>query len=112
MIGGCGFAAAVLLVLSLQRGGGFFAAPVCSSWVWLNRGTSRRAVWSPLGDSRVESVRAGNMMVVNVVLLCYLVTAMGLFWAIEQVAVLFLAMKIATERDSPLGLEFLGGGDI
>jgi hypothetical protein len=32
-----GFIAAVMLVLQLCDGGGLWAAPVCSSWVWVNR---------------------------------------------------------------------------
>eukprot|EP00969_Alexandrium_andersonii_P006238 271163-Alexandrium_andersonii.AAC.1 len=27
---------------AFEAGGGFLAAPVCSSWVWLSRSTSKR----------------------------------------------------------------------
>ena len=33
-------------------------APVCSSFVWISRGTTKRSAIAPLGDESVECVRA------------------------------------------------------
>jgi len=38
-------------------------APVCSSWVWVNRGTSLRNAAVPLGDPNNCGVKQGNEMV-------------------------------------------------
>ena len=51
-IGTTGFLVALMIAMSIIPGGGFLAAPVCSTWVWINRGTSKRSSWDPLGDKR------------------------------------------------------------
>ena len=38
-------------------------APLCSSWVWINRGTSLRCPAVPLGDIHNQGVQIGNEMV-------------------------------------------------
>eukprot|EP00959_Pyramimonas_sp_CCMP1952_P107943 2257017-Pyramimonas_sp.AAC.1 len=35
---------------------------VCSTWTWLNRGSSRRSASRPLGDESRRSVRDANIM--------------------------------------------------
>lgn len=51
---------ALQLVLRLREGALLHAGPPCSSWVFLNAGTSRRNSANPAGDSSVPSVRAAN----------------------------------------------------
>ena len=46
-----GFALAVLLALKVEPAGAALAAPVCSSWIVLNVGTSGRAPHRPLGNA-------------------------------------------------------------
>lgn len=36
------------------------AGPPCSSWVWINRGTSGRSLENVMGDLAQPSVRQGN----------------------------------------------------
>ena len=81
-----GFVLAMLLVLRLVPGAGMLAAPVCSTWVWLNRGTSLRSSGRRLGDTLRQQVRDANCMVARVVLLAILTTCRGLVWIIEQPA--------------------------
>lgn len=40
-----------------------FLAPVCSSWCWVARGSTRRSISFPGGDSSRQSVADGNCMV-------------------------------------------------
>ena len=59
-----GFIAACLYNLKIVDGGGFLAAPVCSSWVWVNRATSGRSVSDPLGRWRRHAyVHEANVQV-------------------------------------------------
>lgn len=50
---------ALLVSLALRTGCGSFklTAPVCSTWVWVNRGTSLRSWDRPLGDASKPSVQ-------------------------------------------------------
>jgi hypothetical protein len=38
-------------------------AVVCSSWISINAGTSKRTMLTPMGDDNVPSVRKSNKMV-------------------------------------------------
>jgi hypothetical protein len=79
-----GFAYAVLLILSLEGGGGLWAGIVCSSWVGLNLGTSGRKLWRPLGNQHFPSVHAGNVMAARLAMLLILCEALGVWWTVEQ----------------------------
>ena len=57
---------------------------VCSSWVWLARGHSRRTKQAARGDVSIASIAAGNKMVSRMALLLTLCYAKGLGWALEQ----------------------------
>lgn len=81
-----GFANAVRLVLSLHSGSQSLSAPVCSSWTFINRGTSCRSSAFPLGNTAEPSVQAANRMVYRQVILLWLFTAKGVFWVLEQPA--------------------------
>ena len=51
-----GFVNAVLLAVRVARGGGSNTAPVCSTWVWLSRHSTKRRLWYPLGNPHVPCV--------------------------------------------------------
>ena len=59
-------------------------APVCSTWVLLNRGTSKRSKHFPLGDQTVPSVRIGNKMVSRTILALLLCQIRRIWWVLEQ----------------------------
>ena len=62
--GDLGFLNAINLILKIKPGGGICQAPVCSSWVWANRGASERdAYLRPLGRKGLHGVDSGNQMV-------------------------------------------------
>jgi hypothetical protein len=86
VIGSQGLAYAILLALKLRPGGFCMLAPVCSTWVFMNRGTSGRSRACPLGRKGVKSVAEANEMVARVVLLLYIFQAKNVFWLLEQPA--------------------------
>ena len=47
----------------LREGGTAWAAPVCSSWVWISRSVSERSATNPLGNSSRTFVQEGNTIV-------------------------------------------------
>ena len=57
---------------------------VCSSWIWLSRSSTGRAIWQPLGDCWSDSARAGNIMVSRMTLILYLLVAKQVMWIVEQ----------------------------
>ena len=79
-----GFAFAVWLVLRLQPGGVLFAAPPCSSWVWVSRSSSGRSYDCPLGNQLRKKVRDANILVSRLVLLMALALGRGCTIAWEQ----------------------------
>ena len=48
---------------------------VCSSWIWMSRSSTGRAIFQPLGDRWSDSARAGNIMVSRMTLVLYLLVA-------------------------------------
>lgn len=60
-----------------------FMAPVCSSWVKLNTGTSGRSLGRPLGK-RTARNRDANKMVSRVILLAWICVSLGLCFILEQ----------------------------
>lgn len=81
-----GFITAIILVLQLVPGASSLAAPVCSSWVWMNRSTAGRKIWKILGREDREGVRLANLMVSRLVLLLVLMSIKGVWWIVEQPA--------------------------
>ena len=81
-----GFAYAMMLLLALEGGGGVWAGIVCSSWIGLNRYTSGRRPWKPLGHIQYVSVRDGNMMAARLAALLIVAEALGLWYVVEQPA--------------------------
>ena len=79
-----GFLHAVVLILRLGDGAQHTTAPVCSSYGFINSGTSGRSTWQPLGNIYVCSVKDGNTMVARQVLLLYLCHSKGVFFMLEN----------------------------
>lgn len=79
-----GYALAVALMTSVRPGGAALFAPVCSSWVFMNRGTSMRTFAAPLGAPGSAGVQEANLMVSRVVLLLAIAWVKGLFVIWEQ----------------------------
>ncbi|CAE7217942.1 unnamed protein product, partial [Symbiodinium sp. CCMP2456] len=57
---------------------------VCSTWVPVNKGTSKRCYLCPHGDENVVSVRKGNKMMARSTILMYLVIAAGGNYVLEN----------------------------
>lgn len=79
-----GFLRALRLVLRLKVGGLLWAGTPCSSWTFLNRGTSGRSSERPLGNEQVPSVRLANEIVSKVVLLLIMAACRHAAWTTEQ----------------------------
>lgn len=52
---------ALTMAIRLKRGAFAILATVCSSWVFLNRSTSGRSQWNPLGDRTRKFVEDANV---------------------------------------------------
>jgi hypothetical protein len=79
-----GYAHALRLVAQVRPGGFIWAAPPCSSWVWMNRGTSLRSKKTPLGACSKDSVASSNLVVTRMTLLLLLALGKGCHWCLEQ----------------------------
>ena len=80
-----GFAIALMCVLCLVPGSGLlWMAPVCSSWVYLNRATSQRSPLGIYGNTKLGYVRDANLMVSRCALLIWIARTRGLHWVLEQ----------------------------
>lgn len=79
-----GFANAIVLVLQLKAGGASILGPPCSSFVWMNSGTSRRSKVMPLGDQSQRSVRKANGIASRLALLVTVLHAAGAAFVMEQ----------------------------
>jgi hypothetical protein len=79
-----GFLHAVRQVLRLRRNGLLWGGVPCSTWVWCNRGTSKRSASQPLGAEAAPSVAAANTLVSRFALLVLLAVSRGSMWLVEQ----------------------------
>ena len=79
-----GFALCVAMVMSLKGNGLLWLATVCSTWVFMCRGTSQRSKIDPLGRTELPCVRSANLMVSRCALLMRLCHAKGGTWILEQ----------------------------
>ena len=84
MVGGLGYVNAIHLATRLKRLAQSVLAPVCSSWVPINMGTSCRSVLNPLGNRSLSYVKQANIMVSRTVLLVWSLVAMGVLVILEQ----------------------------
>ena len=83
---GCeGFIVAVTLALQLHpRTGCAWLAVVCSSWVWLSRGSTGRSKYNAMGWVDSTSAAEGNKMTARAALIIVLLSCLGLAWVLEQ----------------------------
>ncbi|CAJ1355964.1 unnamed protein product, partial [Effrenium voratum] len=79
-----GFANAVYQTLRTSPGGGALHAPVCSTWVFMSRGSTLRSPTRPLGRGDSQKVADGNLHVARCAVLCILAAAKRIFWLLEQ----------------------------
>lgn len=75
---------AILAVLRLRVNSLLFLGIPCSSWVWLNRGTSKRSKSNPLGDTSIPSVATTSQLTSRCALLIMTAVARGSCWLLEQ----------------------------
>ena len=78
------FDRAMGFALRIKSHGSIWAAPVCSSWVWIARSGSGRSARSPGGDTRINRVRSGNMMVERLVLIFLVCWTRGVHLFLEN----------------------------
>ncbi|CAK9058804.1 unnamed protein product [Durusdinium trenchii] len=79
-----GFTHALYHVLRLEPGSFLTLAPVCSTWVFMSRGSTGRSKSFPLGNLSAPSVQAGNCMVSRCAILLLLAAAKGVWFCLEQ----------------------------
>lgn len=79
-----GWLRALTLVLRLRHGALLWAGVPCSSFVFINRGTSKRSASNPLGSPTQPTVQLANEIVARVGLLLLLAIARGVGWVVEQ----------------------------
>jgi hypothetical protein len=79
-----GFVYCMTLTLKVRIGGGTNTAPVCSTWTWMNRFTSQRTTFRPLGAVHLKSVSSANEMVSRVIMTLWILSARRVFWVLEQ----------------------------
>ncbi len=78
-----GFLLLLRTVLDIVPGGVLWAAPPCSTWIWLSRSSTRRHL-TPEGNRLSRSVVAHDALVERLVLLLEILTLRGCYWIIEQ----------------------------
>ena len=79
-----GFIWAIELCFKCRPGGFAHFAPVCSSWVWMSRSSTKRSDCSPMGNEGFHNVSLANKMVSRVVLLILLLHRRGCWVVVEQ----------------------------
>ena len=81
-----GFLYAMCLVLATKDRGFLWFATVCSSWVWMCRGTSERSRGDIYGRPGSRSCYEGNMQAARSALLMLLGASRRIWWTLEQPA--------------------------
>ena len=79
-----GFMSAVRLTCRLRRGGLLWLAPVCSSFVFMNRSRTRRTRANPAGNREYAPVRTGNTLAEVAAFLWALATLRGATAVLEN----------------------------
>ena len=99
-----GFTYALALVLSIKATGCLMAAPKCSNYVWINRGTSRRSRNNPKGDTNRRDVRDSNQTAGLLAILMKIAYKRGVKWIVEQPSSsLFWLMKSVRQSITECG---------
>jgi len=79
-----GYKKALKLVCSIKPGGFLWAAPECSSWIWVSRSGSGRSSYLPDGDITIPRIDKANRMVSRVVSLMLLAWSRHVHIFLEQ----------------------------
>ncbi|CAK9107353.1 unnamed protein product [Durusdinium trenchii] len=79
-----GFLLAIYVLMNMAPRGLTLWAPVCGSWGLPCRHTSGRSIINIAGNTCYQFVRDGNLMISRLTLGLLLVTALNLFWLLEQ----------------------------
>jgi len=79
-----GFVGALYHTCRLSPGSGWLAAPVCSSFVYMSRGTTKRSPTRPLGEESYPSVALGNLLLCRTLVILCIAHALRCFWLLEQ----------------------------
>ena len=87
-----GFLRLLLLCMRLARGGMAHWGTVCSSWVWICRGTSKRSSFNWAGDTSRTFVAEGNSMVSRMTVCLILISMRCGDWILEQPATSLMHM--------------------
>ncbi|CAK9096088.1 Uncharacterized protein SCF082_LOCUS45127 [Durusdinium trenchii] len=112
-----GFSNMIFQILNLKPGSGHFTAPVCSTWVFMSRGSTGRRKDNPLGSEHYDSVNQANIMVGRVCVLLLLAAAKSIFWILEQPInslmehhpIFQALMKLVPIRRMPTHMSWFGG---
>ncbi len=80
-----GFLLLLSTALDIAPGGVLWAAPPCSTWIWLSRNSTGRNL-APQGNVLSRSVVAQNALVERLVLVLEILTLRRVHWIIEQPA--------------------------
>lgn len=84
MLTPAGFEHALATVCRVREGGTAWAAPVCSSWVWISRSTSKRTSSNPMGDSSHTFVKEGNILMKHTCAVLLIAWLRGVYVFVEQ----------------------------
>lgn len=79
-----GMATALKFLCGLHKLGLVWAAPPCSSWVFLSVGTTCRSKSNPMGKTSNEKVHWNNILVHKLACLLEIATAFGCYFIVEQ----------------------------
>ncbi|CAJ1372520.1 unnamed protein product [Effrenium voratum] len=80
-----GFAHSLFQVCRLKPGrSGLLAAPVCSTWVYMSRGSTGRSLGNPGGDPRFPATNSGNVLCSRTLVLLWIAAALQCWWVLEQ----------------------------
>ncbi|CAJ1376229.1 unnamed protein product [Effrenium voratum] len=95
---GLGFAYGLALTLRLYKSRGFnFEAPVCSTWIWLNRPGPAFLYHLRLQSETCIDFSSANTMVARTCIYLYILSTLGLCWCIEQPASSLLEKHVCFE---------------
>ncbi|CAK9087531.1 Uncharacterized protein SCF082_LOCUS41379 [Durusdinium trenchii] len=81
-----GFSNALYHMANTNPGSGSLTAPVCSTFVIVSRGSTRRSPRNPLGRKDSEAVRKGNILACRAFILCFIAAAKAIWFVLEQPA--------------------------
>lgn len=96
-----GYLRLIQMVLQTKPDGLVHAGPPCSTWVWVNRGTSQRSSEYPEGDSTVPSVKSSNQNLVHICILCSFRPISWLWWLVAWMTMNWICVMLLCCLDLP-----------